>query len=113
MAEKKDDEAPDWGERSESVRKLAKGKDEVWVDKGSETETAYLADGWKGEGVGSKKPSEAPELPQSGDRSVAFVQELSTASPSTGTEPTSEPGLPAAAEPDEFGRVKKPRKPRK
>lgn len=99
MTEKKEDEAPDWGDRADSVRKLTKGKDSVWVDKGSDTEAKYLEDGWKGEGAGSKKPSEAPEPPQSGDRSEAFAQELSTAPPSTATTPTSEPGLPAPPEP--------------
>jgi len=98
MAEKKTEQeeaAELFGDRADSVRRLSKGDAVVWVDKGSDTEAKYLADGWHGEGAGSKKPSEAPEPPQTGDRSEAFSQELSTTSPSVGTEPTSEPGLPS------------------
>src|SRR5688500_14085854 len=111
MVEKKTEEQEArelFGDRADSVRKLSKGDGEVWVDKGSETEAKYLDDGWHGAGAGSKKPSEAPEPPQSGDRSAAFAEELSTAQPSSpGTEPTSEPGLPAPSEKRGPGRPSK------
>lgn len=98
MAEKKterEEAAELFGDRADNVRRLSKGGETVWVDKGSDTEAKYLDEGWKGEGAGSKKPSEAPEPPQSGDPAAAFAAELSTTSPSLGTEPTSEPGLPS------------------
>lgn len=45
MSIKEDTEAT-WGDRAPLVKLLVKGEARVWVDRDSDTERTYLADGW-------------------------------------------------------------------